>query len=197
MDLNPKTQKPPKKTKKQKKHECFLLAPNRMAEPHGNRTAKLVEQTLNEIKEFTPEKAYLHIFNQDFSVSSLVFERIDENIEDFDKSAPNFRSIRERLSRRAFMLYGVLKLWYNILSIRNERFSRYLKSLKKGKPFEFYNSREKEYMIKAAQNSYPNIVAAATMRNMKETAKRNAARQCSCDYTICAIRTNTKSNPHI
>jgi hypothetical protein len=33
-----------------------------MAEPHGNRTAKLVEQTLNEIKEFTPEKAYLHIF---------------------------------------------------------------------------------------------------------------------------------------
>jgi hypothetical protein len=60
------------------------------------------------------------------------------------------------------------------MNIAVERVKTYLTALKEGTPFEFYNPQEKIYIQKTAQTMEPNIVAAATMRNIKLSAKRNA-----------------------
>ena len=145
-----------------------------MAEPHGNSLADSVERTLNEIRTFTPQQAYHHILKQEPPVILAVFRNIDKTAERLDKPTPKSLPTRERLSKEA-LKRAALPLLYGIMNSAVTRVKSYLTALKEGTPFEFYNPHEKIYIQKTAQEMEPNLVAAATMRNMKRSAKRNAA----------------------
>jgi hypothetical protein len=145
-----------------------------MAEPHGDRLTNSVERTLNEIRTFTPQQAYHHILKQEPPVILAVFGNIDETAERLDKPTPKSLPTRERLSKEA-LKRAALPLLYGIMNIAVTRVKSYLTALKEDTPFEFFNPQEKVYIQQTAQKMEPNIVAAATMRNMKRSAKRNAA----------------------
>ena len=198
---NQKTKKPknqkPKKTKKikkikkkQKTTNVFYWTQIGMAEPHGNRLINSVEQTLNTIRTFTPKKAYRHILSQEVPVILAVFRNIDETAERLDKPTPKSLPTRERLSQEA-LKRAALPLLYGIMNIAVERVKSYLTALKEGAPFEFYNPQEKIYIQTTAQTMEPNIVAAATMRNMKRSAKQNAATKRKNAYSQAIIPLST------
>jgi len=164
-----------------------------MAEPHGDRLTNSVERTLNEIRTFTPKKAYYHILKQEPPVILAVFRNIDETAERLDKPTPKSLPTRERLSKEA-LKRAALPLLYGIMSIAVTRVKSYLTALKEDTPFEFYNPQEKIYIQQTAQKMEPNIVASATMRNMKRSAKRNAAtkRKNANSLAIVSLSSNTR-----
>ena len=147
-----------------------------MAEPHGNRLSNALERTLNEIRTFTPKKAYRHILKQELPVIIAVFRNIDENAARLEKPISRSLSARERLSQES-LKRTALPMLYGIMNISVERVKSYLASLKEGAPFEFYNPQEKMYIQQIAQKMEPNIVAAATLRNVKALAKKEATKK--------------------
>ena len=167
-----------------------------MAELHGNRLTHSVEQILNEIRTYTPQKAYKLILKQEMPVILSVFHTMDKTAENLEKPISKSLPIRERLSQEA-LKRSALPLLYGIMKITEERVKLYLTSLKEGRPFAFYNSQEKDYIQKVAQRMEPNVVAAATIRTMKRSARRNATtkRKHNNSLTIVPLSTTRKPQP--